>query len=299
MARTDLRVLYGRDRGLFEGPRYLPGLGLVFADARNGGVLRLGDGGTVEPVVEHRRGIGGLVPHQDGGFVVTGRNVAHKPSTGETVVLLDRDFSVHRVGFNDLTTDAMGRVYVGALGVVATEANLDDPNLPPGSLYLIDTDGSSRIVAEDIRLTNGVAPSPDGRRLYLSDSGRRTVFRFDVDATTGDLGNRQAFLENTDGVPDGIAIAEDGSVWVAHAYAGKVARYAPDSRLIESIGLPVEMVTSLCFGGEDLRTLFIVTGVENADVGGDAFVYALDVDVAGAPVSMAATPTTAVNAVNG
>jgi gluconolactonase len=226
---------------------------------------------------------------------VTGRNVAHKPPVGDTVVLLDRDASVQRVGFNDLTADERGRVYVGALGVVAIEADLNDPHLPSGCLYLIETDGTARIVADDIRLTNGVAISPDGRRLYLADSGRRMVFQFDVDMSTGDLRNRQPYLEDTEGVPDGIAVAEDGSVWIAHAYAGKVMRYSTDSRPMQSIEVPVDMVTSLCFGGHDMRTVFIVTGIEKPDAGGDAYVYSIEVDVAGAPVGAAATPTTARN----
>ena len=77
--------------GLVEGPTVEPDGSLVFSDVVRGGVHRLRPDGSVEVVVEHRRGVGGIALHADGGHVVSGRNVSWKRGT-ETVVLLDREW---------------------------------------------------------------------------------------------------------------------------------------------------------------------------------------------------------------
>lgn len=297
MSYPRLATLHSVPRGLFEAARFDPARGLFFADARNGGVYSLSPAGSVGVVVEHRRGIGGLVLHERGGFVVTGRNVAYKrPSTNgtpaPTLVLLDRDEGAHRFGFNDLTVDARGRVYVGSLGMNALEADLGDPGLPSGAVFLIDGGGGVREVAGDIRLANGMAFSADGRTLYLSDSVRRVVFRLTVDVDSGSLTERSVLITFgvAEGIPDGLAVAEDGSIWVAHAYGGKVVRYTASGQVMESLRLPVPMVTSLCFGGPARRTLFIVTGTERLATDASAFVYSVDVDVCGIEVLRARTP---------
>jgi xylono-1,5-lactonase len=296
MAKLDLQRLYSTANGLLEGPRWDERGGLlVFSDARNGGVLTLDDAGNARTVIAHRKGIGGVALHEAGGCVVSGRNVAYKgydtpDGAAPTVVLIERDESIRRVGFNDLTTDARGRVYVGSMAFVALHADVADPTLPTGAFWLVDTDGSVRCVAEDIRITNGNAISADGRTLYLSDSGRRVVFAFDADVATGDLTRRRVFCECA-GVPDGMAISEDGSVWLTLAYAGKIVRHAADGRLLQTFDVPDLMVTSLAFGGHDARTLYVVTGTPGKDPQETAHVYATRVEVAGIPVARARTPT--------
>jgi gluconolactonase len=57
-----------------------------------------------------------------------------------------------------------------------------------------------------------------------------------------------------------LKVASDGSVWVADARGGRVAVYEPDGGHRTDIAVPLPMVTSLCFGGEDLRDLYVVTG---------------------------------------
>ena len=249
--------------GLVEGPLWVPDRGLMFSDVHGGGVFCLAEDGTVASVFPHRRGIGGLALHAAGGLVVGGRNIAFKGfDGGDTVILLDRDPGGGNVGYNDLTTDAAGRIYVGSLGSPVFEAG----EQLPGNLHLIDVDGSSRVVATDVLLTNGLGFSPDGSILYHSDSRRRTVFRYAVRAN-GDLGERQAFARLDNGAPDGLAVSEDGAVWVAVAGGGCVAVFEPDAALRERIEVPMPMCTSVCFGGEGLKDLYVVTGSDG--VAGD------------------------------
>lgn len=78
-----------------------------------------------------------------------------------------------------------------------------------------------------------------------------------------------------------MAIADDGSVWVAVADDGRVAMFDPDGTLRENISVPLPMVTSVCFGGDDLRDLYIVTGSRGGPHKNCGSIYSVRTDVAG------------------
>lgn len=266
--------------GLLEGPLWHPTLGLLVSDADVGGVWGLSGTGLNIERVAHRRGIGGMALHSSGGLVVSGRNVAIRwidDAEKPTVELLDRDPSRKMLAFNDLTTDAQGRVYVGSISFLSIH---DLPNAPPpdGMIHRIDLDGSVTQVADGIRLTNGMGFSPDGRTFYCSDSLDHVVNAYDVDAKGG-LGPARTFVKPPDGFPDGLALSQDGDVWLAVAEVGLVTRYDPDGTEKERFKFDAPLVTSLCFGGEDLDQLFVVTGSKGSVQGG--CVYRLRVEVQG------------------
>lgn len=275
--------------GLIEGPLWVADRGLLFSDVLNGGVFCIDPFGAVTTVFEHRRGIGGMALHEQNGLVVSGRNVSCKPfDGGATVTLMDSDPDAGIVGFNDLTTDSTGRIYAGSLG---SSPVFEDGREPAaGDLWLIDLDGSHRRVAPDIRLTNGLGFSPDGRTLYHSDSGVRTVFCYSV-AENGDLGPKEVFVQTSEGVPDGLCVAEDGSVWVALAGGGHgVAVYAADGGRRDFLEIPVPMCTSLCFGGDDRKDLYIVSGSDGTGRNNAGTVYRERVGSAGVAVAPARVP---------
>jgi len=277
--------------GLIEAPVWDPDRGLLFSDVLGGGVycVPAADGdrdGSPSTVIEHRRGIGGMVSHEAGGLVVSGRNIGYKPAGGgDTIVLLDRDEENGCVGFNDITTDAAGRIYAGGLG---SSPVFEDGRKPAaGDLFLIDLDGSSRIVGTDVRLTNGLGFSPDGTTLYHSDSRRNSVMKYAVEPD-GSLGPKELFAHSERGVPDGLVVAEDGSVWVALAGGGHgVGVFAADGTERDFVEIPDPMCTSVCFGGADLRDLYIVSGSEGHDTDRAGSVYRVRIDAAGLPVAPA------------
>lgn len=275
--------------GLLEGPVWDPELGLMVADADKGGAYRIDPAGNASVVFEHRRGIGGMARHERGGLVISGRNIAYKgPAAEGTVVLLGNDPAAGIVGFNDLTTDSHGRIYAGALGFLPTETELAGVGGPQASapLFLIDLDGSVRQVYPDIKITNGMGFSPDGRKLFHADSGDRTVHVYDV-AADGSLSARRPFATTPEGLPDGVAVAADGSVWVAVAHAGQVQVFNEDGTLVRRLEFPLPMVTSLCFGGADMREVFVVSGSDGTGRADAGAIFHLVSDVPGLPVAPA------------
>jgi gluconolactonase len=269
--------------GLPEGPVFDPASGeLYISDASAGGVWRVPtDGGPREEVVPHRRGIGGVASHADGGLVVSGRNVAWKRAA-ETWVLAEVDLQGPRARFNDLTTSPGGRVYAGSIDYepgAETSAQL-------GSLVMIDLDGATTPVAGGLAQTNGLAFSADGRRLFHVDTGVRLLRVYNV-AADGSLSDWEPFHTWERGIPDGMAIAEDGSLWIALADVdgtGYLVVLEQDGTERRRIPMPTASVKSLCFGDRDLRTLYVTLGGDALATRMDGYVIRLPSDVAGLPV---------------
>jgi D-xylonolactonase len=270
--------------GLVEGPVWHDQLGLLFSDVPNGGVFRIAKNGDVSQQVPKRRGIGGMALHADGGLVMGGKDIVVADIDGSNMdVLLAGADTKAGIGFNDLTTDAAGRVYVGDLGFRVFGGG--EPK--PGYLHLIDLDGSDRIISDGIMLTNGLGFSPDGKRLYHSDARADVVRVYDV-FSDGSVSGWKPFATIQSGeTPDGLAVAADGSVWVALAHGGAVAVYEPDGRLRQRVSVPLPMVTSVCFGGDDLQDLYIVTGSRGGPSENCGSVFIMRSPVAGLPLSLA------------
>jgi gluconolactonase len=274
--------------GLIEGPVWDDRRGLLFADVVFGGVHAVTPEGKVSTVFPHRRGIGGMAPHAAGGLVVGGRNVGFKAfAGGDTVTLLEPDAEQGLIGFNDLSTDAEGRIYVGSLAFRPV-GHEEEPR--PGSLHVIDLDGSSRTLAGGILLTNGIGVSPDGKWLYHADSRTQALWRYAKHADGG-VGPRQKFVAvEPPGIPDGIAVAEDGSIWIAIAYGKAVQRYSAAGELLQTVEMPLPMVTSVCFGGPDLRQLYVVSGSRGTQSERAGTVWRFPVDAPGLPIAPARVP---------
>jgi gluconolactonase len=263
--------------GLIEGPVWDQARGLYFSDVLNGGVHLLDHAGEVSLVVPKRRGIGGMALHAAGGLVVGGRDIAHVATAGDTRSLLSLDAIPGATGFNDLVADRTGRIYVGSLTfrVFGGEAP------KPGHLHVIDLDGTMRTLSDGVLLTNGLGFSPDGSRLYHCDARAGLVRIYDV-KSDGSVGPWRSFASlGPAGVPDGMKVASDGSVWVADAYGGRVVVFNADGSHRRDLAVPLPMVTSLCFGGQDLRDLYIVTGSRGGPHENCGSIFRTRADVAG------------------
>ncbi len=263
--------------GLVEGPRVDARGNLYFSDVLNGGVYVLDPSGSVRTVVPKRRGVGGIALHADAGLVISGKNVCHVRE-GKTRVLFGRD---DIPGFNDLFTDAAGRVYVGSL-----RSDAFGGERIPGELWRIDGEGKAVELYGGVELTNGIGFSPDGLRLYHSDSSVGRIHMHVVDAN-GNVRNRSVFAEVEIGFPDGLAVDAEGGVWVASYGGSAVLRYTPEGKLDRTVPVPARDVTSLCFGGADLCDLYIVSADNTDDPDRKGTIFRARSDVAGLPAPLA------------
>ncbi|MGH8845280.1 MAG: SMP-30/gluconolactonase/LRE family protein [Advenella sp.] len=168
--------------------------------------------------------------------------------------------------FNDGRCDRQGRFWAGTMLMdMAAGA-------PVGRLYRYAAGELAMPLAQPMIVPNGMAFSPDGRRMYLSDShpSRKMVWVYDYDPGTGLPSNRRVFIEALPvGRPDGAAIDQDGCYWICGNEAGRVYRYTPDGHLDRSVQVPVPRVAMCAFGGRSLDTLF-VTSIRPANAAPDA-----------------------------
>ncbi|HEX4510534.1 MAG TPA: SMP-30/gluconolactonase/LRE family protein, partial [Burkholderiaceae bacterium] len=203
-----------------------------------------------------------IAPRPDGGLVVAQRDGIFRLDTGtgerERIAAAPYDQTLQR--FNDGKADPQGRFWVGTI---------HEKRAPEASLYCLTLDRLDRVF-DGATNSNGLAWSPDGATMYWSDTRLSTIFAFDFDPDAGDLAHRRVFarfdarredepLETYGGRPDGGAVDRAGCYWAAMFEGQRLVRLAPDGTLLQSVPLPVRCASMPCFGGPDLRTLYVTT----------------------------------------
>ncbi len=172
-------------------------------------------------------------------------------------------FAMPGMRFNDGRCDRQGRFWAGTMHTDIPAAHA------VGNLFSYAMPvGLTGPVVSGLLVQNGLAFSPAGDRMYLSDSHPtvRGIWCFDYDTATGTPSNRRLFVDmnNHPGRPDGAAVDEDGCYWTCAADGACLLRFAPDGRLDRRIDMPVKKPTMCAFGGAGLDTLF-VTSIRPAD----------------------------------
>lgn len=167
-------------------------------------------------------------------------------------------FPLPGMRFNDGRCDRQGRFWAGTM----VQNNPDA--LPAGALFRFDTAGKlSEPIVDGLIVQNGLAWSPAGDIMYLSDShtSRRLIWAFDYDGQTGEPHNRRLFadLHHFVGRPDGAAMDADGCYWICANDAGRVLRFTPQGKLDRQIELPASKPSMCAFGDRELDTLFITS----------------------------------------
>lgn len=165
--------------------------------------------------------------------------------------------------FNDGRCDRQGRLWAGTMVMDMALA------APSGALYRLDGPALAKVL-DGLITPNGLAFSPDGRTMYLSDSHPlvQTIWAFDYDTATGTPTNRRVFVDMKPhpGRPDGAAVDADGGYWICGNDAGLVHRFTPDGRLDRSLAVPVKKPAMCAFGGAQLDTLFVTSIRPGGDV---------------------------------
>jgi len=185
------------------------------------------------------------------------RDVARVEPDGKRTVLADRYEGKPLNGPNDLVYKSDGALYfTDPAG--GPRGKDDDPKKDAGvqSVYLLKG-GKLRLIVKNFALPNGLAFSPDEKLMYIDDSIKKTITRFDV-APDDTLSNGRLFADMTaetaPGVPDGMKIDTKGNVYSTGP--GGVFIYSPDGKYLGKISVP-EVAANLAWGNSDGKTLFI------------------------------------------
>lgn len=238
-----------------ECPRWHEGR-LWFSDIHAGQVIRLDiDSGESEVVAEYDGHPSGLGFLPDGRLLIAdgiARRILRREPDGELVVHADlSEVADHTL--NDMVVDAQGRAYVGNFGDASA------PPAPPfpANLALVRPDGSVSAAAGEMMFANGMAVTDGGATLLVAETravpGRLTAFDIGAD---GDLANRRVLVEFAEGVlPDGIALACDGSIWVASPFTDEVLCVSADGGTVRSVPAPTPY--SVAVGGDDRDVLLV------------------------------------------
>ncbi len=225
---------------------------------------------------------GCIAPAASGGLVMALRHGIFRAQTwgGPLKFLAALDYDTASMRANDGKCDALGRFWVGTIDETRSARN--------AALYCIDARGMARTGVPDVRCmigpvdlaattANGLTWSPDNSTLYWADSPSHTVWAWHHDLTANTLSAQREFVRfkskperwSSDprdagnggylGRPDGAAVDEQGNYWVAMFEGRRVCQFAPDGALLQSIAVPLQSPTMPCFGGEDLKTLYLTS----------------------------------------
>lgn len=254
--------IYAGGRWL-EGPAYVPaGRYLVFSDIPNDRVMRwdetTGAVGVLSAGAGYANGrtldrLGRLVACEHGH-----RRVTRTEHDGSVSVIADRLADGRRLNSpNDVVEHSDGAIWFTdpSYGIDSDYEGYRAPRETDGChVYRVDpTDGSVRAVTDDVAMPNGLAFSADERVLYVVDSGRRHLRRFEVVAGAS-LAGGEVIAECDAGTYDGLRLDAEGRLWLA-AHDG-VHCLAADGTLLGKLRLP-EIASNLTFGGPRGNDMFV------------------------------------------
>ena len=263
---------------------------------------------------------GCIAPMPGGGLVMALRDgiYAAREWGGELVCLSAAPYDRARWRFNDGKCDAQGRLWAGTLYEPKDQAL--------GVLYALRGQDLSPEAAQ-VTTANGLAWSPDGRTLYWADTAAHRVRAWDFEPVAGRLSNERLFHQfpskpsgwtwgdvpaptsgsvtalvanaaadlvptpRYGGRPDGAAVDAEGAYWSAQYEGQRLVRLSPAGEVLAVVETPVPCPTMPCFGGEDLKILFITTSrqgrsaAELAQYPEAGCIFATRVEVPGLPVN--------------
>ncbi len=215
---------------------------------------------------------GCIAPARSGGLVVALREGIYRLRSwdGSLEPLAAAQHDIATARFNDGKADAAGRLWAGTIH--------EPRDAPLAGLYCLD--GRPGGIAPPqlhkrlggVTTANGLAFSPDARTLYWADTPSHLIRQWDFDLPTGSLSNEREFHRfeakpagwqpgqpGYGGRPDGATVDGEGHYWSALYEGARLVRLSPDGQPAGEWPLPVQCPTMPCFGGADLRTLFVTT----------------------------------------
>jgi sugar lactone lactonase YvrE len=246
---------------------------------------------------------GCIAPARGGGLVVGLRSGIYRAPVwgGELSQIVAAPYDTATMRFNDGKADPLGRFWSGTI--------FEPRNAKAAQLWSLDCRGPTPLLqskAGEATTGNGLAWSPDARTLYWTDTPGHTIQAWDWDAEANTLSRPRVFASwpgkpahwqpglpdngGYGGRPDGAAVDAEGNYWVAMFEGGRVLQISPGGEQLGAWPLPAMCPTMPCFGGDDLKTLYVTSAshqrpaAELAALPDSGCVFAMRVEVPGLPV---------------
>jgi sugar lactone lactonase YvrE len=249
---------------------------------------------------------GCIAPVRGGGLVAALRDGVYRASSwgGPLAPVVHFSHDPKTTRFNDGKADPVGRFWAGTMYEPRDERKAE--------LYSIDLrscNGNAgkpvvELKAHNAVIANGLAWSPDAATLYWTDTPNHVIHAWDWDAQANVMSRHRIFRQlpgkpagwqpgqpGYGGRPDGAAVDAQGNYWCAMYEGGRLLKFDPTGELIAEIPAPVRCPTMPCFGGDDLRTLYVTSArrhrpaEELQALPQSGCVFATRVEVPGLPVN--------------
>ena len=240
---------------------------------------------------------GCIAPVESGGLVIALRDGIYRARQwgGALERLASAQHDPATTRFNDGKVDPVGRFWAGTMFEPRTAAS--------AGLFALNGNKLEQKVSS-ATIANGLAWSPDATTLYWADTPTHTVRAWDWNAATNVMSHERVFkhwpgkpegwqfgMIGYSGRPDGAAVDAEGNYYVAMFEGARICKLSPAGVELASLPVPAQCPTMPCFGGDDLKTLYVTTARYNRPAAElQAFpqsgcVFSMRVDVPGLPVN--------------
>ena len=233
---------------------------LLYVDIESHKVVSFEPGSGLEKIWDVGQRVGMVVPRRSGGLVIAGDDgfAFLNEGNGEVTAIADPEPEKENNRFNDGKCAPDGHLFAGTISLVKNEGDAD--------LYRLSPDLKVTKAYGPVTNSNGIVWSADGATCYYIDTPTKQVLAFDY--SNGLLSNsrRVVGLNHIDSSPDGMAIDENGHLWIAFCHGACVTSFDPVSGYeVQRVDLPCLETTSCAFGGPDLGDLYVTTGVHKTE----------------------------------
>lgn len=249
---------------------------------------------------------GCIAPAGDGGLVIALRDGVYRSRDwGGALTLVARfAYDPATTRFNDGKADPQGRFWAGTM--------YEPRDARKAELYSVDLRGvdgrapapTIEVKANNATIANGLAWSPDAKTVYWTDTTQHAISAWDWSAHSNAMTRHRVFKQfpmkpagwtpgqgGYGGRPDGASVDVEGNYWVAMFEGGRLLKLSPAGEVVDEISIPVRCPTMPCFGGDDLRTLYVTSAShkrspqELREFPLSGCVLSMRVDVPGLPVN--------------
>ncbi len=253
--RHEVELAYRFDAELGEGPVWDDQRQeLLWLDVTRGKILFFSPSRQNQREIQLDKHIGSLALTRNMDLYLALRDgFAHYSFQSQSITTFMHVIDTDEIRFNDGAVDSKGRFLAGTMGY--------SPQPTTGNLYTFSKVSGSRLLISGVGVSNGICWNSDSSLMYFIDSMKQSIQVFDYDLDSGSIANGRELIsfDSHLGIPDGMTIDQEGSLWVAMWDGSQILKVNPSGAIEEAIKLPVSRVTSLTFGGADLQDLFITT----------------------------------------